>query len=737
MSGLGTAMRALAAAVGLALLAWAPTVDVRKADPSGGVTPEAFVAWASGVAILAGAAAAGRGARPAAAATAFFAGGAAQLGLTQPLWLEHLEIRGHEIGVGWNRVFVAVIAAQAVVTAALLRGRVRAWIAGARALGPARRWAPAAALFVASSAHACLFVPAGYYRSLATQVVVAGALCALDLATLVAFATEGRAPRAGVVAGMLRPDDVDPPPGFARRAAPYLLAAFAVATSATLAHRPLETLPHVPDELAYLFQAECYARGRLDAPRPPFPEAFEAYCVDVDATRWFAATPPGWPAVLALGVRFGAPWAVNPLLSGLAVLLLHAWVRRAWNRRAADLAALLLATSPWFLYLGASYMTHQVSLVCLLAGLLGVEEARRRRAAWPAALAGLALGWLFLVRSLDGLLLGGLVGLRALGVGAPRAPWRASLALATGFLVVAPWILPWNARYTGDPSVFPINAYVDRLWYPGANRLGFGEDVGNPPKSWRLLDPYPGHGARDVALNTNQNLYTLDVELHGWPIGSLAAIACAVCLRRRTRPFLPIERYAILTAAVLWAGYSLYWFSGGTDFGPRYWYLMLPSALLLGAGGVRRCVAAFAAPRAGASDAATSGDAARRVAAALVALVAFGVFVFVPWRGWRRYVEYRGFHSDYARLARSPELEGALVFVETAPDATSDRDSARVLTSPFFTSADPAERRRPVFARSLGPDADRALSAALPERPVVRLRGRSLSKSGRVERLDR
>ncbi|MEZ5867819.1 MAG: hypothetical protein R3D46_04865 [Defluviimonas denitrificans] len=40
------------------------------------------------------------------------------------------------------------------------------------------------------------------------------------------------------------------------------------------------------------------------------------YLIEVKDGRWFSATLPGWPAVLALGALLGLPWIVNPLLAG-------------------------------------------------------------------------------------------------------------------------------------------------------------------------------------------------------------------------------------------------------------------------------------------------------------------------------------------------------------------------------------------------------------------------------------
>ena len=171
------------------------------------------------------------------------------------------------------------------------------------------------------------------------------------------------------------------------RVLPWILAAWTVAASLLLGWVALDQVPHIPDELCYIFQAECLARGIFWGPAPPNPEAFKVYLITSENGRWFATTSPGWPAVLALGYLIGAPWLINPLLGGLAVLLAHALTRRLLGMKAAHLAAFLLSVSPWLLYLSASYMTHPLSLVLMLGvwlclvkargGCSGVSERRR------------------------------------------------------------------------------------------------------------------------------------------------------------------------------------------------------------------------------------------------------------------------------------------------------------------------------------------------------------------------
>ena len=359
-----------------------------------------------------------------------------------------------------------------------------------------------------------------------------------------------------------------------RRALPFLAALWVVVVSSLLAWVVFERVPHLHDEVAYTYQAKYLAAGRLYLEPPPEPKAFETEFSMQDDKKWYVATTPGWPAVLALGYLIGAPWLINPLLGGVAILLAHALVRRLYDVDVADGAVLLLAGSPWLLFLSASLMPHPLTLAFSLLGLLGVVRARNEGSAIWGGVAGLAIGAMLHVRPLDAVILALVAGIWWLSAGWSRLGLKPLAAAAVAGVAMTFLFLAYNRAITGDPSYPPINKFTDTRYYPGGNRLGFGKDIGN--FGWTELDPLPGHGPRDVFVNTNINLYLLNFELFGWPCGSLVFVFLLFAWRQLRDDAL---MWGFLAA--LWAGMSLYWFSGGPDFGPRYWYQMiLPCAVL-------------------------------------------------------------------------------------------------------------------------------------------------------------
>lgn len=125
-----------------------------------------------------------------------------------------------------------------------------------------------------------------------------------------------------------------------------------------------ERIPHIEDEFAYLWQAEMMAQGKISQPSPETPRAFPVpFVVDHDGQR-FAKYPPGWPAALSIGARVNIPWFVNSLLAGLSLWFIYRLGTKILGRGVGLLAEFLTLSSPMFLMLSGSLLSHKLSL-CL------------------------------------------------------------------------------------------------------------------------------------------------------------------------------------------------------------------------------------------------------------------------------------------------------------------------------------------------------------------------------------
>jgi hypothetical protein len=203
---------------------------------------------------------------------------------------------------------------------------------------------------------------------------------------------------------------------------------FSMVMSAVLSRQVFERLPHLEDEVAYLWQGKLLASGQVVIPAPEprraFWQPFVVDYTDLDsggATR-FGKYTLGWPLFMSLGVLLGPVWIVNALLSGLTVALIYRLGREVFGADVGAIAAGLVAFSPMALLLNATLMGHTAALFTTTLFLFaywrmtgaaawgrrdGVEQKRTLAQAFGWGLvAGLALGLTVLNRPLAGLALG-------------------------------------------------------------------------------------------------------------------------------------------------------------------------------------------------------------------------------------------------------------------------------------------------------------------------------------------
>ncbi|MGH9385406.1 MAG: hypothetical protein ACRD2N_14080, partial [Vicinamibacterales bacterium] len=478
---------------------------------------------------------------------------------------------------------------------------------------------------------------------------------------------------------------------------PWAAAGWVVVVSSMLAWLVLERIPHIGDEWTYLFQAKHLALGQFWLPPPPDAEAFMVPLTYQDPTRWLNANMIGWPVVLSVGVRLGIPWMINPLLAGTAILLAHALVRRIYERTVADAVVLLMAASPWLLWISASLMSHALSLVLVLLVMLGVSRARQRGAVSWGAVAGSSCGALLHTRPLEAVVVALVAGVWWLAAGQRRlrVPAVAAAIVCGGAMVAL--FLAYNQSVTGNAFQTPLNAFYDAEFHKGSNRLGFGADIGN--WGWIGLDALPGHGPIDVLMNTNQNLHMVQFDLFGWAFGSITLVYfLGVWRRRRLDAFM----WVWLGGAI--AGLNLYWFSGGPDFGARYWYMAIIPFTVLAVRGAQELSAHFV--QIGRTAAAS------RVWAFVVLATAIGTTNLLVWRSLDKYLNYRGARPDIRRLATEHTFGRSLVLIRGR--LWPNYGSAAPL-NPIWLGNDGVV---PIYARELTRESVAKLRAYYADRPV-------------------
>ncbi len=483
------------------------------------------------------------------------------------------------------------------------------------------------------------------------------------------------------------------------------LAVLVVIAAALLNIFSYERHPHVPDEVSYLTHARFFASGVLTMPAPLVPEAFEVYLMTYKGAEWFPAPPPGWSMILAVGTIFGVPWLVNPLLAGLNLLLSYILLRELYPKRTARIAVFLLAFSPWYLFLGMSFMTHIFALTCALLAAVGVAWARRTENSLWAWAGGLALGMIVLVRPLEAVAMAGLLGLWSIGLGGKRLKISGIAGLVLGSMIVGGLGLLYNAALTGKALEFPINAYTNAHFGPNSNAYGFGPDRG---MGW-AIDPNPGHSPTDALINSNLNISTLNTELFGWSIGGFLLLGIFFCLAKFQRS----DHLMLAVIGVIYILHFFYYFSGGPDFSARYWFLMIVPLVALTARGIQLLAAKLKE---------TSADADVRLFAVVIALCLLTLINFIPWRAVDKYHNFRGMRSDVRYLAAKHNFGRSLVLVQG--NQHPEYDSAFVY-NPLDLRAD-----APVYAWDRDAETREKLLRAYADRPVWIIKSPSLTGRG-------
>jgi hypothetical protein len=223
-----------------------------------------------------------------------------------------------------------------------------------------------------------------------------------------------------------------------------------------------QRFPMSGDDYSYLYQAKLFASGKLYAEDPLYDEALPFYeCVETnhlrgDQGRRFSKYPPGWPALLALGVKLRVPWLVDPLLGAALMFLMLEYTERRMGKELVKVTCLLLMLCFFFCYYAASFRPHIATAVFVFTAFLLYDVAERRpeRSKLRLFAAGALLGYSAMIRYLDWIPLSiwisaslvhrkRLVGLMLFGI---------------GFGLLASGNLIYDALLSGDPLQVPAPA---------------------------------------------------------------------------------------------------------------------------------------------------------------------------------------------------------------------------------------------------------------------------------------
>ncbi|MDP1544766.1 MAG: glycosyltransferase family 39 protein [Anaerolineales bacterium] len=323
-----------------------------------------------------------------------------------------------------------------------------------------------------------------------------------------------------------------------------------------ISDRLFEQMPHIEDEMAYVWQAQVFAEGKLTLPSPPGAASLTIpYVVDYQGQR-FAKYPPGWPIMLALGLKLNARSWVNPVLAGFSIWFIYVLGKRLFGQRVALFASFLTLLSPFFLFNAAMLFPHTWTLFLSLAFIMAwLDTLVFSDGSFPkpisAITAGLSLGVLAFTRPLT-----------AIGVCLPFV-FHAILLLYRGerttrIRVVVIGLLAgllggiifiWQFAVTGDAL---LNPYT--LWWP-YDKVGFGNGYG-------ILESGYSLGAAVENLRFSFDLGSGD--FFGW--GDIWWFFPLVGLLQLRKNNLPVWLVVSVFPSLVFV-YMAYW-----TYTPRYYY---------------------------------------------------------------------------------------------------------------------------------------------------------------------
>lgn len=365
-------------------------------------------------------------------------------------------------------------------------------------------------------------------------------------------------------------------------------------------HYYLDSQPRVIDATTYLFQARSLAQNSFGLEVPGASASFRGRFIvstneSIDAVA--GIFPPGYPALLSLGVRLGHYEWVGPLLAAALVTATYALSRALIRHRpTALLAALLSVICLNLRYHTADTMSHGWSallsctamiLTLKLSRLSLITEPAQRRWRGLFLALGLVLGLLVATRQLTGLVITCCccAGLLELGR-KTRIYWTQGLPLfCLGALPPLCLLLAQHHFITGSYFESPQHYYYERAdGPPGCFKLGLGS--GCHYEHADAVAMMGGHGLslKWSFLNTLHRLHWHSLDIANFEPLILVAFFGAWLVRKRKS-----ARPLLAALVLLPLAYSLFYFNGSyPGGGARFftelvplWHVLLALGLMM------------------------------------------------------------------------------------------------------------------------------------------------------------
>jgi hypothetical protein len=317
--------------------------------------------------------------------------------------------------------------------------------------------------------------------------------------------------------------------------------------------------PIVHDEFAYLLQADTFAHGRLSNPPHPMAKFFETFHV-LQSPTYAAKFPPSLAMVMAGGSLIGLPilgvWISTAVGCVLIFWMLCAIVPQRWAMLVAFLSV-LHPTVIWFSQVYWGGCTAMIGGVLLTGAML---RCIRSPTAPIGFIAGAGMSVLALSRPFEGVLLSIATAIALLICayrdGRIKPLMVKFLPCALIFpLITGAWLMYYNWRVTGDPLLVPYILHSHRY-------------MAAPLFIWQSIPPlphYPNEQMRRFHVEVEYAEYAKQIGLKNYLIAALDRIGEIVwAYVRPLTLFIPLivsltfyRRRYILSSALICLGVLL------------------------------------------------------------------------------------------------------------------------------------------------------------------------------------
>lgn len=358
------------------------------------------------------------------------------------------------------------------------------------------------------------------------------------------------------------------------------IATLSFTSSLLYVHTYLRGGPRIIDATSYLLQAKTFASGHFAFAPPGALHSYTGRFLVVTPEGHLAVLfPPGFAALLALGVALRVPLLVNPVVGAGLALLTYRLGAQWFSERSGRIAGLLSTLCACLRYHSADTMSHAWSAVLVLGALLCATHEHCRR--WMPLGAGACAGFLFATRPVTGLVFG--LAALVLTCRPLDARTRRVVTYVVGALpgLTLWWAYQWLT--TGSLWQTTQTEYYARSDFPfGCFRLGFGATIGCRFEHGDFIEKYQSNGfgiveALQVTARRLMHHHRDVTNLPGLALVGLLAVSSKTFARRRAVCLL-------LLVACHMTSYALFYFDGNyPGGGARLFVDVLPlEQVLLG-----------------------------------------------------------------------------------------------------------------------------------------------------------